>query len=85
MPLTAEERARARFLRFEAHHGWPDIAVAIGRSEEDIRHSLANARTRSPNPKRGTANLSPAALDHLKGQMLPGEALWQTVNRIFGL
>lgn len=85
MPLTADQRKRARFLRFTAHWDWPDIATDLGRSEQDIRHSLANARTTRSDPSRGTMNVSIAAYDWFKAHQLPGESMWQTVNRIVGV
>lgn len=85
LPLTAEEREWARFLRFDAGWDWPDIAVEIGRSEQDIRHSLANARTRRADPPRGTVNVSPAAIEELRIRQLPGEPMWKTMNRILGI
>lgn len=85
MPLTADQRRRARFLRFDMGMDYPDIAAAIGRSEPDVRHALANARTALQDPKRGTVNVSPAAIERLRLLQLPDEPMWQTVNRVLGI
>ena len=85
MPLTAEQRRRARFLRFDVHWDWPLIVLDLGRSERDIRHSLASCRTPRTNPKRGTINVGLAALAELRARQLKGEAMWETVNRLLGL
>ena len=85
VPLTADERKRARFLRVDLNWDWPAIAADVGRSESDIRHSLATVRTRTAAPKRGTVNVSPALLDHLRSLQLPDEAMWETMNRLFGI
>ena len=85
MPLTADQRKRAKSLRFNQKWDWPDIAADLKRSQQDIQHSLANARTPRTNPARGTANISLAALDKIKAQQLPDEAMWETVNRLMGV
>lgn len=85
-PLTKPQRDRARFLRFDLHWDWPEISANLGRSERDIRHSLANARTVPSQPrKRVTENVSVAAHERLRTLQLPNEAMWQTVNRILGI
>lgn len=85
LPLTADQRRRARFLRFVVGKGWAEIAAALGRSEQDIRHALANARTRRKEPGRGTVNVSPATIEHLRSLQQPDEPMWQTVDRLLGL
>jgi len=85
IPLTADQRRHAKFLRFEVGLDFPAVAAAIGRSEAEVRHSLANARTRRSVEKRVTANISPAAAAHLRRIALPGEPVWQTINRVFGI
>lgn len=85
MPLTAAQRRRARFLRFEVGWDWPDIAADVGRSQQEVRHSLANARTLSPDPKRATVNVGPAAIERLRVLQRPGEAMWETMNRLLGI
>jgi hypothetical protein len=84
MPLNAAQRKEARRLR-EAGLDWPEIAAAIERSVEDVQHSLATIRTRHREPSRGTINASPMAHAYLKGRQLPGEAMWETVNRLLNL
>lgn len=85
VPLSADQRRRARFLRFEAASDWPDIAADLGRTERDVRHSLANARSRRTNPPRGTVNVGPAAIERLRSLQQPGEPMWVTVNRLLGI
>ncbi len=85
LPLNEEQRRWARFLRFDVGLDWPDIAAAIGRSEQDVRHALANARTRRGAPRRGTLNVSLAAIERFRSLQLPNEAMWQTVNRVMGV
>lgn len=85
MPLTAEQRRWAKFLRFEAHWDFPDVAIAVGRSEADVRHALANARTRRKTEPRVTVNVSPAAGAVFRAAALPDEPMWETVNRVLGI
>lgn len=85
IPLTADQRRWARFLRFEVGLDWPDVVTATGRTERDIRHSLANARTPHVKPKRVAINVGPTAGDRLRAMQLPGEAMWQTVNRLLNI
>lgn len=86
MPLTKPQRERARFLRFELDLDWSEISADLGRSEQDIRHSLANARTVPSHPrKRVTENVSLAAHERLRALQLPGEAMWKTINRVLGI
>lgn len=64
---------------------YPDVAEAIGCAEPDVRHALANARNALEERKRGTVNVSPAAIERLRALRLPDKAMWQTVNRLLGL
>jgi hypothetical protein len=85
LPLTKDQRAMARFLRFEVGKDWPDVASAVGRTIEEVRHALANARTAHNQRKRVTLNVSPALGELVESYQLPGEAMWQTMNRLFGV
>jgi hypothetical protein len=85
LPLTPYERRRARYLRVYRGWDWPDIAREIGRTEEDIKHSLATLRTLRRDPARWTANLTIAARDRIRMLQYPGETIWQTVNRLVGV
>jgi hypothetical protein len=84
VPLKAYERKRAKALR-QAGWDFPDIAIEIGRSEKDVRHSLATIRTSPSKPARGTINVTLDLYAYLKGLQLPGEAMWETMNRQFGV
>lgn len=84
MPLTAAERKIAKRLRLTGM-GWPMIASAIGRSEDDVRHGLATIRTRHTIPARGTLNVSTEAKAQIESLQLPKEAVWETVNRLLGI
>ena len=83
--LTDEQRSRAKFLRFGEGWDWCDIAADLGRSEADIQHSLANARSRQGEPHRRSLNVSVAAAESLRKLAHPGEPAWKTVNRILGI
>ena len=85
LPLTEAERAYARFLRFDVNMDWPDVATAVHRTEADVRHSLASARTRRTSPRRGTVNVGLAAIDRLRKLQSPGEPMWQVMNRVLGI
>ena len=85
MPLRADQRRQAKSLR-ERGFEWADVAAAIGRTEGDIRHALANARTPSPNPKRATLNVSLESYEaFLTKYRVPGEKVWETFNRLMGV
>lgn len=84
MPLTADQRRRAKSMRLKAFD-FPMIAAILGRSETDVRHGLATVRTRRDDPTRATLNVSPAAKEQLDKLRHPGEAIWETFNRVIGI
>jgi hypothetical protein len=62
-----------------------NLAEFCGCTAQEIQHALATLRTPSADPKRGTLNVSPAARARVEELKLPGEAIWQTVNRILDI
>ena len=84
VPLTADQRRRAKSMRLK-NIEFAAIAAILSRSEADVRHSLATVRTRREDPPRLTINVSPAAKDRFDKLRHPGEAMWETVNRVVGI
>jgi hypothetical protein len=83
--LSDEQRRHARFLRFEKKWDWVVLADAFGCSVQEIQHALATIRTPSTSPKRATLNVSLAAYARIQELRQPGEAVWETVNRVLGI
>lgn len=84
LALTPEERLHAKRLRKTGLEIW-QVARKMGLIEEDVALALANIRTKRPNPPRISLNVSVAAAEKVKAMQLPGEAIWQTVNRLLGI
>ena len=84
MPLTADQRRRAKAMRLK-DFDFAVIAALLSRTEADVRHGLATVRTPRDDPPRVTLNISPAAKQRLDTLRHPGEAMWETINRVVGI
>jgi hypothetical protein len=82
--LSYEQRNAAKMWRQVGLEIW-EIAEEMGVSETDVALALANIRTHRPQHPRRTLNVSVAAWAKFNAMRLPGEAMWQTVNRVLGL
>jgi hypothetical protein len=82
--LTTPQRTKARKLR-RAGASMQQIADLLDVPLLSVSHALANLRTPRANPPRATLNVSLAALDHVRARQLPGEAIWETMNRLLGV
>ncbi len=85
LALSEDQRRLARDLRVDLNWSFEQIADTLGCSVAEVQHALATLRTPSENPQRGTLNVSLAALAYFRSQQLPGEAMWETVNRLTGI
>jgi hypothetical protein len=61
------------------------IADELNVSLLSVSYALANLRTPRPDPPRASLNVSLASLDYVRARQRPGEAIWKTVNRLFGI
>lgn len=82
--LTSTQRDKARKLR-RAGAGVQQIADLLEVPLLSVSYALAGLRTPRDDPPRATLNVSMAALDHVRARQLPGEAIWETMNRLFGI
>jgi len=83
--LNDEERTIARYFLVECGWDFVRIAAWLRKPEIDVRLALMTVRLRHPEPKRKALNVSLGAHAHVASARLPGEATWQTINRLLGL
>jgi len=62
--------------------GFSAIAAALGLTEHQVREALSTVRLPLKSKSRSTLNVSVEAADFFKSKSLPGEAIWETVNRV---
>ena len=86
LPLNKKQRTYARRLRQQGHD-FAEIAKRLveGFTEEDVQLSLANMRSKRGNPPRYSLNVSEAVKEKVMAARRPGEAVWRTANRLFGI
>lgn len=79
--LDAKQAATARRLRRDR---WTigQIAEHLEADQEEVRHALATLRTKKMDPHRRTLNVTVEAAEFVSGQAEPGEAVWQTMDRL---
>lgn len=82
--LTPHEKATAKSLRDNGKN-FSEIAHLLNRNLVDVEIALSTIRTKRVDPPRYTANISQAAHVKIREMSFPNEAVWQTVNRLFGL
>jgi hypothetical protein len=63
----------------------PAIAAALGVPILSVVHGVEGMKSRHENPPRACLNVSLAARDWFQSRQFPGEAMWQTVNRVLGI
>lgn len=82
--LTPYEKRVAKSLRASGED-FEKIADRLKRDVVDVEISLSTIRTKRTDPSRFTANISEAAHVEIEKMKIPGEATWETVNRLLGI
>lgn len=79
--LTAEEVAQVRHLRKQGLHP-AQIATSTGLALDLIERACLAMRMPHPNRGRGTLNVTVEAHRLVHRERLPGEAVWETFDRL---
>ncbi len=80
--LEPAQRAQARRLRKK---GWEIVRIAarLGAPVEEVELALTTIRTLNPSPTRKSLNGTVEAHAFVLGEAEHGEAIWQTIDRLF--
>ena len=79
--VTEEQRQSARLMRIDGMT-FAAIAAALGLLEWQVREALSTMRLPAKSKSRASLNVSLEAAEFFKSRSLPGEAIWETVNRL---
>ena len=80
--VTEEQRQSARLMLIRDGMTFAAIAAALGLLEWQVREALSTVRLPAKGRSRASLNVSLEAAEFFKSKSLPGEAVWETVNRL---
>lgn len=80
--VTDEQRQTARYMLVSRGMTFEEIAAALDLFEWQIREALSTVRLPKKSRSRASLNVSLEAAEFVQRQRLPGEAVWETMNRL---
>ena len=91
-PLTEALRPRIRLTQGQSKEARrlgqlgmkpAEVAVQLGEPEDQVKLAMATLRTAAESASRATLNVTTGAREFVGTEAQPGEAIWQTVDRLF--
>jgi len=80
--VTDEQRQIARRMLVHDRMTFAAIAAVLGLLEWQVREALSTVRLPGKSKSRASLNVSLEAAEFVRRQSLPGEAVWETMNRL---
>lgn len=80
--LSDDDRSRARHMLLSQKKGFSEIALALGKGEDQVREALSTIRLPVAKPSRGTLNVSPEDAARFKRFCRNGEPVWEAFHRL---
>jgi len=80
--VSEDQRQSARTMRVRDNLSFREISEKLGITENQVREALSTMRLPLKAKSRSTLNVSVEAAEFFKSKSLPGEAIWETVNRL---